>query len=341
MTLEELRSQPVAFQYNSWGGIARHLTVGQSLDMIKNGTYKNQVAKLRSYLAAGDRDTYDQEKRKLPAVTFAADFDGKRNRQSIAKYNGLCVLDIDKLTREQLEQVKTQFTEDPYVFTFWESPSMAGVKGLVHFEFPEGTLDTEVNFRHTYGFRKINDYFLEKYGITLDNSGSDATRLCFFSDDPSLFLQDNIISFPVVYSAEDVVHARESMKSAEYTYSAEATKDQKFNPKGKNSQFNRSRIQAIIRFLSKRNLSITSSFHNWYEIGYAMANTFTYELALKYYLALSRLDGKAFDEQACKNMLEYCFANSMGKFTFGTIVFYAKKVGYGEERGVPKEAEKS
>jgi hypothetical protein len=72
-----------------------------------------------------------------------------------------------------------------------------------------------------------------------------------------------------------------------------------------------------------------------------MANTFTYELALKYYLALSRLDGKAFDEQACKNMLEYCFANSMGKFSFGTIVFYAKKAGYGEEIGVPKEAEKS
>ncbi|MFD2285805.1 hypothetical protein GJU39_22220 [Pedobacter petrophilus] len=341
MTLEEIRSQPVAFQYNSWSGITRHLTVGQSLDMIKNGTYKKQVDRLRGYLAAGDRDTYDQEKRKLPAVTFAADFTEKRKRQSIAVYNGLCVLDIDKLTAEQLEQVKMQFADDPYVFTFWESPSMAGVKGLVHFEFPADTLAAQINFHHTYGFRKIYDYFLEKYGIALDTSGSDVTRLCFFSHDPLLFLQDKILSFPIVYSPEEITRTRESIKSAEYTYSAEATMDQKFNPKGKNSQSSRARIQAIIRFLTKRNLSITSSFQNWYEIGYAMANIFTHELALKYYLALSKMDGKAFDETACKNMLEYCFANSMGRFSFGTIIFYAKKVGYGEEIGVPKVAEKS
>lgn len=336
MTSDKLLSLSTSFQANSWSSISNQVQVGQSLEMIRSGTYSALVSRLREYLDKGERDTYDQEKRRLPAVTFSANFKLKRNRSSISQYNQLLVLDIDKLDSEEMASLKGHFSSDPYIFTFWESPSKTGLKGLIHFDFGDDFPVEDVNFRHTYGFRKVYAYILGKYGIEIDTSGSDVTRLCFFSHDPLLRVREEFESFPVTYIESEGMVVREAVRSANYSYSAEPTENQKFNPTGKNKQSDRTAVQAIIRHLNKRGLSITGSFNNWYQIGYAIANTFTYELGVKYFFALSKMDGKKFNEQGCRDMINYCFANSMGKFSFATVVYFAKQVGYKEKREVPK-----
>ncbi|MES2456281.1 MAG: BT4734/BF3469 family protein [Bacteroidota bacterium] len=336
MTTDKLLSLPTSFQANSWSGISDLVQVGRNLDMIKNGTYSTLVGRLREYLDKGDRDTYDQEKRRLPAVTFSASFKQKRNRASISHYNKLLVLDIDKLDTEKMSALKVHFSNDPYIFAFWESPSKAGIKGLVHFDFGSDFPVEDVNFRHTYGFRKVYAYILAAYGIEIDTSGSDVTRLCFFSHDPLLQVSDEFESFLVNYTESEGAIIREAVRSERYSYAAEPNENQKFNPAGKNKQSDRTAMQAIIRHLNKRGLSITSSFTSWYQIGYAIANTFTYELGVKYFFALSKMDVKKFNDQECRDMINYCFANSMGKFRFATVVYFAKKVGYKEKREVPK-----
>lgn len=338
MTSDKMLSLSTSFQANSWSGISNQIQVGKSLEMIRNGTYGARVNRLRSYLDKGDRATYGQEKRRLPAVTFSANFMLKRNRSSVGHYNQLLVLDIDKLSSEQMASIKAHFSNDPYVWAFWESPSKAGLKGLIHFDFGDKFPIEDVNFRHTYGFRKVHEYILQKYGVEIDKSGSDVTRLCFFSFDPMLSIREEFESFPITYSEDEAALVREAVRAANYAYAEEPTENQKFNPSGKNKQSDRTVIQAIIRYLNKRELSITDSFNNWYQVGYAIANTFTYELAVKYFFSLSKMDGEKFDEQACKNMINYCFANSMGKFSFGTIVHFAKQVGYREKREVTKAA---
>jgi hypothetical protein len=339
MTSDNLFSLSTSFQANSWSGISNRIQVGQSLEMIKSGTYSTLVSRLREYLNKGDRDTYDQEKRRLPAVTFSANFELKRNRSSISQYNQLLVLDIDKLSNEQMTLLKGHFSSDPYIFAFWESPSKAGIKGLIHFDFGNDFPIEDVNFRHTYGFKKVHTYIFEKYGIEIDTSGSDVTRLCFFSYDPQLSVKDEFESFRITYTESEAAAIRAAVRSAPYVYADEPTDNQKYNPYGKNRQSDRTAVQSIIRYLNKRELSITSDFNNWYQIGYAIANSFTYELGVKYFFSLSKMDGKKFNEQGCRDMINYCFANSMGKFRFATIVYFAKKVGYKEKREVPKVEE--
>jgi hypothetical protein len=339
MPSQTLSSMYTSFQENSWSGISGHLQVTECLRQISSGKYKSKIDQLREYLDKGETDLYDREKRRLPAVTFSASFNLKRNRSSISVYNQLLVLDIDKLEKDAMTSLKTLFRNDPYIISFWESPSGVGLKGLVYLDFVQNFPLQEINFRHTYGFRKVHEYLKEKYGVELDKSGSDVTRLCFFSSDPSLFIRDQITSFPIRYTEKEAVIVRGNVRASEYAYAAEPTTNQKFNPAGKNSQLNRTEVQAIIRHLSKRERSITSSFHSWYQISYALANTFTYELGVKYFLSLSRLDGKRFNEHACKNMIDYCYANSMGKFSFATVVHFAKQMGYKEKKEVPKVAE--
>ncbi|MGG5902599.1 BT4734/BF3469 family protein [Sphingobacterium daejeonense] len=339
MISKTFSSITTSFQKNSWSNLSDLLTVEECLLRIKTGTYQAQVETLRKYLAEGDTEYYDREKRRLPAVTFSASFNQKRNRSSISVYNQLLVLDFDKLSKELMEDLKSHFRKDSYVWSFWESPSGSGLKGLINLDFSSEFPNNEINFRHTYAFRKVFDYMKEKYGIELDKSGSDVTRLCFFSYDPHLFIRDESTPFLVEYNEAEAAVVKATVKTTTYSYVAEPTENQKFNASGKNSQLNRTEVQSIIRYLSKRGLSITGSFHNWYQIAYALANTFTYELGMKYFIALSKLDGNNFNEAGCQNMIDYCYANSMGNFTFATIVYFAKQVGYKGEKEVPKVEE--
>lgn len=339
MTSQSLLSMTVSLQENSWSPLSGQLKVGECLELIKNGTYKGQVEMLRKHLSEGNNDNYDREKRRLPAVTFSASFDKQRNRSSISQYNQLLVLDFDKLTATGMATLKSKLEEDSHILSFWESPSGSGLKGLMYLDFPLNFPAEDTNFRHTYAFRMVRNYFKEKYESELDKSGSDVTRLCFFSFDPRLFIRELTTPFQVSYTDTDAVSVKQSLRTAVYSYAAEPTANQKFNPLGKNTQPNRTEVQAIIRYLSKRGLSITDSFHNWYQVSYAIANTFTYELGMKYFLAISKLDGKDYNDLGSRNMMDYCYANSMGKFTFATVVFFAKQVGYKKEKEVPKVEE--
>ncbi|MCA5005991.1 hypothetical protein IPZ78_12605 [Sphingobacterium sp. WQ 366] len=71
----------------------------------------------------------------MPAVTFSASFNQKRNRSSISVYNQLLVLDFDKLSKELMEDLKSHFRKDSYIWSFWESPSGSGLKGLINLDF--------------------------------------------------------------------------------------------------------------------------------------------------------------------------------------------------------------
>lgn len=109
MNWDNILSLETSFQANSWSGISKQIQVDQSLEMIRNGKYSPLILRLRKYLDKGEKETYDQEKRRLPAVTFSANFKVKRNRDSISHYNQLLVLDIDKLESEQMVYLKGCF----------------------------------------------------------------------------------------------------------------------------------------------------------------------------------------------------------------------------------------
>lgn len=329
---EELLKETVSFQSNSWSKIAGNITVKETLEMIKNGKYLTEINNLRSYLENGDRDSYDQNKKRLPSVTFSATFNLNRNRNSISVYNNLLVLDIDKLSKEMITDLEAKFIDDPYIISFWESPSKDGIKGLVYLNYGEEFSNIDVNSKHTYAFRKVSEYMSHKYKIEIDNSGSDITRLCFFSYDANLIIREFYEPFLINYSSNDFKYIPNKTTRPNYKYSVYPSRDQLFNPKERNSQKNRNTIVSIIRYLTKRSLSITSSYNNWYQVAYSIVNTFTHEIGVKYFLALCKLDKDKFDKHNCISMLDYCYANTQGGFTFATIVFFAKQVGYKEEK---------
>ncbi len=323
----EILNKVVSYQKNTWSAFSKEMTIGEVLKEIQSDFHKSQVQNLRYLLQQNKRDEYNSHKRTLAAVTFCGTFDGERKKSKIKNYNSLIVLDIDKLDVAELARIKDCFEKEPLVFSYWESPSKEGIKGLVSIRYQFEITNANLDNAHKDAFKKLASYFKEKYKIELDTSGSDTTRLCFFSYDPLLRVKNEFVEFEI---PELDVLPIVALKSKSYDVELKITsnKDALNNPANRNAPSDRYTIAAIIRFLEKKNTSITNSYEEWYKVAMAIANTFTYDIGEKYFLKLSSFDSSKYEETECKNFLTNCYESRSGAIKFNTIVFFANEKGY-------------
>lgn len=326
MELSDILNKTVSYQGSVTSELSKEPTISEILEEIRGARHKEKTARLRRILSNGDIDTYKSEKKRLPAVTFCATFLEKRRKENLKKYNQVIVIDIDNLDSNRLTEVKAHLISDEYVIAFWESPSQNGIKGLVHVIAQNINETPGVDEFHSFAFQSLVKYFFERYGINLDKSGSDTTRLCFLSHDKDLHLKASCL--PFVVDVGDVSTSRVRKPATSRKEISPPLRRLLCDPDGKNHPANRDSIQAIIRFLNKKNLSITNAYDQWWRVAYAIADTFTYDIGEKYFLKLSKRDPEKFHESESKDMLLNAYKNSNGSITFQTIVYFAEQIGY-------------
>ncbi len=331
--LNDLLKLNVSMQQGVIAPLCGIITIAEALSRIKNEFYKSQIDRLRGLINIGEYEKYNIHKKNLPAVTFCGVFN-KRKKECINTYNYLIPLDIDKLSNDEMEAVSQNLKNDEFVLAFWQSPSNAGIKGIVPISFNFKVENDKIDYWHKQAFIKVSNYFLNKYKIVLDKSGSDTTRLCFFSSDKNLFLRDILQPFPILLK-ECSLHENNPEKEMSKKIKIPIKKNGNglYISEGKNLPNDRQMIQKIIKYLTSRNFSITNDYESWFRVAYAISNTFTYDVGLKYYLRLCVLDGVKHDENKCINMLEYCYSVTEFKIKFATIIFLAKERGLQLKRG--------
>lgn len=291
----------------------------EELKDIKVGKYKSIIEKCRYFTKNNDYDSYKALKIKLPIVTFCGTFENGRKLENLSNYNSIMILDIDHIDLSMLNNVKEKLAKDKYVYSVWLSPSNEGLKALVKIKSsPED---------HKSSFNSLKEYFKIKYNIELDNSGSDITRLCFVSWDENLYINKDskIYEDKLADKIEDKVKSKKSNLNKSLVKSAFATE-------GLNKSEHRKIISLIIKYLKRKEKSITGSFDEWLRVALGIAGTFSYDLGEKYFLSLCELDKEKHSENESKNILKYCYNNrNLDKasfISFGTIVFYAKEKGF-------------
>lgn len=324
--INEILKLKVSYQENAWASLTNEISIKESLERIKSETFKSKISELRNFLENGNKAEYDKNKVKLPAVTFCATFNNKRKKDDLKNYNSIIVIDIDKLDSKDLIKVWNFLANDELVFTFWKSPSNKGVKGLISVQYDFELNDTNIDLAHKSAFSKLSDYFNNNYQIELDKSGSDTTRLCFFSHDSDLVLKDNYKSFKVLESDQLILKIKKSDKTV--SIKSVSNQDSLYNPVDKNNQSDRKTIGSIIKFLERKNISITNSYENWYKVAMSIANSFTYDIGLKYFNRLSAIDKEMYDEINCINFLQNCYESRNGSIKFNSLIHLANEKGY-------------
>ena len=315
-----------SFQRNTWAGITEEISIADVLNRIKSDKHENEIFRLRELLRAGKSESYGIYKKLLPCVTFCGTFKDARKKELLKNYNYVIVIDIDKLDEEEFNKVRNLLDLDEYVISFWESPSGSGFKGLIKVDYDVDVDNSQINFYHSNAFREISIYFENRYNISLDDSGSDTTRLCFLSHDKNLKIKSTAKAF--VINSTNVLELNKKIIPRSFQKKEAFSRHALYNPNNKNKPIDRKIIQSIIKFLTKRKLSITYDYEEWYRVAFAISNTFTYEIGEKYFISLCKLDTDKFNETNCKNMLNYAYLNSSGKIKFTSLIYYANQKGY-------------
>ena len=324
--IKELSKTNVSYQKHYWTKEIKGVPIISALNAIKSNKYEAITNYLRSFYEKGEYEKYKIHKSKLPVVTFCGTFEIKRKKENIKKYNSIIVLDIDKLSQEELDRIKKALQGDKYVFSFWTSPSNKGIKGLVSLNYEFNITKYGIDASHKIAFNQLANYLNTTYNIKLDNSGSDITRLCFLSYDSQLLIKESIFPFNVEYQ-ELKFNSNKKDTEIKKTREKTTTRNKLYNPEGKNNQLNKKKIKKVIKFLKPRKLLITNSYENWYRVAFAIANSFTYDIGLKYFKELCELYPK-YNEEECEIFLANCYEDSKKEIKFNTIMYLAQKKGF-------------
>lgn len=326
MDLNEILNIEVSY-FENFSSLPRPVFLKNVFEEIRGSKHGRVALYLNELYQKGDAENYSAEKRKLPIVTFCANFQDGRKKENLKDYNSIAVLDIDKLGSVELKRVKDLLYKEDYVLCYWESPSKDGIKGLVHLKYNFNIDDHDINEAHKMGFTQLVAYFSNCYNVKLDISGCDFTRLCFISQDTRLVLKTKLVSFNVDY--KPIAKPSKRPKSIlTQRVRIVSSKDALYNPKFRNRSSQKKTISNIIKYLNKSSKSITYDYGKWLQVGFAIATAFTYDVGIEYFKIMSKMDETKYNENDCVVLLQRCYENTKREIGFSTIIHLAVEKGF-------------
>ena len=164
---------------NATGRETADISVGQAVEDIRSGRYRQAVQDVRSAYQFGGKKEAGPLKKQLPAILFSGHFK-QRNTEGIEQHSGILVADLDGLEAGRIEELRASLREDLHVLLCFLSPTASGLK--VGFRVPA---DAD---RHADSFAAVATHVKEKYGEDIDQACKDLARLCFVSHDPELYV---------------------------------------------------------------------------------------------------------------------------------------------------------
>lgn len=149
---------------------SQDIDIDKYLSIIKNDKTKVIIDKIR----AG-------EVIELPAVTFAGVFK-ERKKEACTCASGFVMADIDGLNGA-VKYTKELLSKDKHVVLCHYSKSGEGLRLLFYFKMLEGKAGEEASQLYTRLFGVVERYIAAEYGIEIDKSCKDISRLSFISYD--------------------------------------------------------------------------------------------------------------------------------------------------------------
>jgi hypothetical protein len=150
---------------------AKSVTITEAAEMIKSEIYKNPTFLVREGKAL--------KTKVLASVTFAV-LVSRRCKAGILEWTGFLVFDIDEL--DFASTMKWRISIDVFLkpVLLFISPRGKGLKIVIRVK--DGKPE-----EHERYFKAVALYLKSVFGIDIDESGKDQTRLCFICWDPAVY----------------------------------------------------------------------------------------------------------------------------------------------------------
>lgn len=180
--------------------IIAEMTEEEIVSAIGSPKYRNTVESVRRIFLEQGEKAANEKKKKLPSVTFSANYRGGRSNATLVKYLGYIVIDIDHLSKEELARILQTVRACSYTRIAFISPKGMGLKIIAHTQRPDGTLpDTiqEIEDFHNAAYNKVASFYSQLCQTEIDTSGQDVGRTCLLSYDPGIYFNRDATPFIV------------------------------------------------------------------------------------------------------------------------------------------------
>ena len=174
-----------------------YTTIATSLERIRAGKQRSLIERARGTHSVdqnGNPIPDKDAKRELPVVMFSGKFEGRKD-EDLKEHSGVIVLDFDHI---DVANSKNALATDEYILSCWVSPSGDGLKALVKIAQTR---------KHRDHFRAIASYMDRQYGLEVDSTGQNESRLCFESYDPEIIINEDSKVFTAVVSERTEVQS--------------------------------------------------------------------------------------------------------------------------------------
>ena len=259
------------------------------LNDIKIGTYKAEISVIRNLLSIDNKKEADQLKKQLIAFTVSGTFNNGRSIDKVDTYSQYVILDIDKLSISQLEDIKNTTRLAPYTYASFVSPSGKGLKIIVKVNVAKE--------HHKEAYKQVVDYYEQALNIDIDTSGSDICRLCFVSYDEDCFINSNADTFEVIIKPKELT------------------------PPIKRSDQVTNDIEAYVSEIEQTATDITGNYETWRNLGFAISEEYG-ETGRDYFHRISRFYIK-YNYQECDKQYTSCLKAKGSGVNISTFYYKA------------------
>jgi P4 family phage/plasmid primase-like protien len=271
------------------------------IETCKQGVYQDLIIEIRAALSEGKGSTAGGLKRKLPCITVSCSMSSRaRNAPVRARvHSGWLQCDFDGKENIGLDQNETrkELEADPHIGAVFVGPSGVGIKCAIRID---GT-------RHLESFHAAADYFMDKYGLAIDQACKDVERLCFVSYDPDAWCRkDEAKVLPIVKKA--ALPLAEKMLSLPKQTERTPAQDQQ-------AELTAADVREILSYLPKR-----PDYDTWLRVASGVFSTLPLDTAIQV------LNEWAPEERPGE--YEHKYRNRLKRITIRTVIHYAQQHGF-------------
>ena len=268
-------------------------------DFILSGKYKEVAEQIRCGITADERhDIKKQLSNQIPAVTVSGRF-SQHNSEHLIEASGLICIDIDwKDNVDIMPQVPSILQKLKYVAYCGKSISGDGYFAIIPIENPK-------HFKqHFYALEEE----MKSYGIIIDKSCKDITRLRYASYDADGYYNPNATTYYWELDKE--------AKAA--TNSKEKVTKKRLSPTS-SSMTDTEMVGKQLEFLKSSSSTIPDDYDTWFKVGMAL-NSGLGEDGRTFFHEFSKLSDK-YDEDECNTQYDNIISHYDGDsdITLGTL----------------------
>lgn len=179
------------------GKSLKNIELSAVMAAIETGEQSREVNYLRELLSSSMPCDRNIHAGKIPVLLFAAVFRGKQNNLEFRAYNGLILVEVDRLAdRQEILKIKTLASQAPQTLAAFAGSSGKSVKILVPFVLPDGSLPQTkelAEYFHAAAYRRAVNYYQAQLNRDIEQKKPVLDQGCRHSYDPELYYNPQAI----------------------------------------------------------------------------------------------------------------------------------------------------